>query len=101
MTWFDRTYVALVSVFWFPVTFPLGMIVGYTAVRAKNASRRKDSIARRAFAQRGLSALHHPAMRAATAARLRALRSSSCVVGAFLNLREYHALRSELEHFSR
>jgi hypothetical protein len=101
MTWLDRAYVALVDVFWFPVTFPLSVLVGYTTMRTVSADRRGDVVARRAFARRGLSALHHPAMRAATAARLRALRSASCVVGAFKNHREYHELRADLEHLSR
>jgi hypothetical protein len=101
MTWFDRAYVALVDVFWFPFTFPLSMLVGYATMRAVGADRQGDVIARRAFARRGLSALHHPAMRAATAARLRALRSSSCIVSAFRNLRDYRELRGDLEHLSR
>lgn len=101
MNLLDRFRVAFVDVFWFPVTFPLSMLVGYTTMRAVGADRRGDVVARRAFARRGLSALHHPAMRTATAARLRALRSASCLVSAFRNLREYHELRADLEHLSR
>jgi hypothetical protein len=29
------------------------------------------------------------------------LRSSSCIVGAFKNHRDYHELRGDLEHLSR
>lgn len=101
MTWLDRIYVALVDVFWFPVTFPLGTIVGYSMVRAVNADRRGDAVARRDHARRGLHALHHPAMRAATAARWRALRSASCVVVLDRNREDYHALISDLVELSR
>lgn len=101
MTWLDRIYVALVDVFWFPVTFPLGTIVGYSTVRAMHADRRGDAVARRAHARRGLHALHHPAMRAATAARWRALRSASCAVGVYRNQQEYHELTADLVELSR
>lgn len=101
MTWVDRIRVALVDVFWFPVTFPLSTIVGYSAVRAANAARRGDAVARRVHARRGLSALRHPAMRSAVAARWRALRSASCVLGVYRNRRDYHELLADLEDLAR
>lgn len=101
MTWLGRFLVAFVDVFWFPVTFPLSMVAGYSAARAVHAHQRGDVIARRAHARRGLSALHHPAMRTATAARWRALRSASCVVGVHRNRRDYHELLADLEDLSR
>jgi hypothetical protein len=101
MTWLDRIRVAFIDVFWFPVTFPLGTVVGYSAVRAAGAARRGDAVARRAHARRGLSALRHPAMRTAVAARWRALRSASCVVGAAVDRRDYYNLLADLEDFAR
>ena len=101
MTWFDRIYVVLVDVFWFPVTFPLSVLVGYSTVRAASAARRGDAIARRVHARRGLSALHHPAMRTAVAARWRAMRSASCVLGVYRDRQDYRALLITLEDLSR
>lgn len=100
MTWFDRIYVVLVDVFWFPVTFPLSVLVGYSTVRAASAARRGDAIARRVHARRGLSALHHPAMRAARAARWRAFRSASSIVSLHRDRQDYRELLTDLEDLS-
>lgn len=101
MTWLDRIYVALVDVFWFPVTFPLSMVVAYSMAKAVRAHREGDVLERRDHARRGLSALHHPAMRAAVAARWRAMRSASFVLGVYRDRQDYRALLITLEDLSR
>ncbi len=101
MTWVDRIRVALVDVFWLPVTFPLSMVAAYSLAKAVRAHREGDAIERRALARRGLSVLHHPAMRTAVAARWRAMRSASCVLGVYRDRRDYHDLLSTLEELAR
>jgi hypothetical protein len=97
----DRIRVAFVDVFWFPVAFPLSMFAAYSTAQALRAHREGAVLRRRDHARRGLSALHHPAMRSAVAARWRTLRSSSSALAAYLDRRDYRDLLTTLEDLSR
>lgn len=101
MTWFDRIRVAFVDVFWFPVTFPLSMVAAYSLAKAARAHRDGDVLERRGHARRGLSALRHPAMRSAVAARWRTMRSASCILGVYRDRQDYRAILGTLEELSR